>query len=336
MIDLYLQQQYAERLGVYLENFTRKKPYLWAFSHSCEKASGKKKKQVRGFIYQHKSGELNVRCHKCGYSSTLHGFIKETSPALSDELRMARFGDKSDEIPKSEPKIVEKINADLQGLISVSSLKSSSSVIRFLERRMIPRNAYKLLYVAPRFYEWAARWNSDFKKRADDQPRLVIPYFNGERVIGFTCRAFDPKANPRYIHIRIDNAVDFIYGLERVDTSKTIYVTEGQIDSLFLDNAIAVGGANYTTDFLQQYKNNCVIIPDNDWKRNSDIARQLKKAIQQGFKICFLPDYLVGKDINDLVKNGLPIDDIPTVINSHTYSGLQALLEYSLNKKFKG
>ena len=35
-----------------------------------------------------------------------------------------------------------------------------------------------------------------------------------------------------------------IFGLNRVDTSRTVYVVEGPLDSLLLDNAVAMAGAD--------------------------------------------------------------------------------------------
>ena len=38
--------------------------------------------------------------------------------------------------------------------------------------------------------------------------------------------------------------MDKIFGLNRIDKSKPIYVVEGPIDSLFLDNCVAVAGSS--------------------------------------------------------------------------------------------
>ena len=133
--------------------------------------------------------------------------------------------------------------------------------------------------------------------------------------------------------MRIDKKANFIYGLERLDMSKTIYVTEGHIDSLFLDNAIAVGGAHYDSEFIQSIKDKAVIIPDQDWKRNTQVAKQLKKVILNGFSVAFLPDTIKGKDINDQIKNGYSIEYIKEVIDKNSCKGLVAELNFSLLKR---
>ena len=52
------------------------------------------------------------------------------------------------------------------------------------------------------------------------------------------------QSDLRYITVRIDEQYPKIYGLDRVDISKPIYVVEGPIDSLFVDNCIAVAGGD--------------------------------------------------------------------------------------------
>ncbi len=344
-MDKHLEIQYVNRLGVYLSNFKQTKPRHWAFSHTCEKNEPGRKQKVRGSIYEIKDGEpFNVKCFHCGYSVKFTTLLKEISPSLYDEYRLHFYREPSLTKPEVAQKALEAVFKDrpeyfvdesLKGLIPVTSLSATNPVIRFLERRMIPKNKYNLLYVVKNFYEWASKFKEEFKNSKDDSPRLVLPYFDLHgRVLGFTARAFSPAIEPRYIHIRIDKDKDFVYGTERIDPSKTIFVTEGQIDSLFIDNCVAVGGAHYGTDFMKSIKTNCVIIPDNDWKRNPQVGKQLKKVIKEGYKICFMPDTVAGKDINDIHKAGMSLKEIREMILENTKSGLQAELEFATMRKY--
>lgn len=354
MIDKHIEITYVNRLGVYLPNFKQTKARTWAFSHSCETAKPGKRLKARGSIYEiTNNAPFNVKCFHCGYSVKFTTLLKEISPSLYDEYRLHEYREHGiEEKPLTDSltkpavadaalKAVFKDRPDyfcdesLSGLIKVNTISPSSPVIRWLERRAIPRKKYKLLYVAKNFYKWASEFNPDFKDNRDNSPRLVLPYFdNHGRVLGFTARTFSPNVEPRYIHIRIDKTVDFVYGSDRIDPSKRIYVTEGQIDSLFIDNCVAVGSANYMTDFMLSIKTNCTIIPDSDWKRNPQVAKQLLKAINEGFSVCLLPDTMKGKDINDYVKNGVHIDELKEIIDKYTFVGLKAKLEFTVNKKF--
>lgn len=103
---------------------------------------------------------------------------------------------------------------------------------------------------------------------------------------------------------------------------------------IFYFGAIAVGGASYSSDFVLGIRTNCVLIPDQDWKRNKQVGDQVKKAILNGFKVCMLPSTITGKDINDIVKAGLSLDELKKLIDNHVYTGLEAQLEFALLKKY--
>lgn len=338
MIDKYLEIQFVNRVGVYLKNFKQVKARNWAFTHSCETPSKGGKLRVRGGIYEYKPNEeFMVKCFHCGYSARFTTLLKDVAPSLYDEYKLSGYREKVEQ-PKPivlKPPSKKLADANLLGLTEVTSLSPTNPVIRFLERRKIPIKHYKLLFVAKHFYQWASRYKPDFAKIKDDSPRLVMPYYSESgRVIGFTARTFSPTVEPRYIHLRIDKDTDFVYGTERIDPGKPIYICEGNIDSLFLDNAIAVGGANYFNDYVRSIKSNCVIIPDSDWKRNKQVGLQLKKAIKDGYQVAFIPDTVKGKDINDIIKDGMSSDELKILIDNNTKSGLNALLEFALMKRY--
>jgi len=336
MIDLYVQIQYVNRLGVYLDNFKQKNSRLWTFAHSCEE---KKRGQAksRGYLYQPKENTgFNFFCHHCGESKSLFNFMKEVAPALYDEYRLENYRDNPIATITAEPEPPKVlVDASLDGLIPLKKFSPTSAVTQFIERRKIPKSKYDLLFVAKNFYAWAKAFKPDIHTPEKDEPRLVLPYFDLHgRVLGFTARTFSPSVEPRYYHLRIDRTNDFVYGTERVDPNKLIYVTEGQIDSLFLDNAVAIGGAHYSTPFMNSIKTNCAIIPDNDWKRNSQVGKQVLRAIKAGFKVCFLPDTVKGKDLNDFAKAGMTLAEIKALVDGNLFQGLTAQLEYALRKKY--
>jgi DNA primase len=171
-----------------------------------------------------------------------------------------------------------------------------------------------------------------FEKFPVDHPRLVIPYYNEDKLlIGFVCRAFKNE-QPKYIQLRIDKDSEFLYGLDKLDTMKPFIALEGQIDSMFLKNAMAVGNANYGAKFLADHKDNAIIVPDNDFRRNPSVCKQLRKAIESGFKVCMLPSTW-KKDVNDIVKSGVSSQEIEDYIFNNVKQGPSALMEFVLEKR---
>ena len=104
-----------------------------------------------------------------------------------------------------------------------------------------------------------------------------------------------------------------------MDKNKHIFVVEGPIDSLFLDNCIAVAGA----DFMKLPKEDTTIIFDNE-RRNLEIVKQIEKTVNEGYSVVLWPDDLKEKDINDMILAGKTKDEIKTIIEKNTYQGNMA------------
>ena len=73
-----------------------------------------------------------------------------------------------------------------------------------------------------------------------DEPRIVIPmYDETKNLIGFQGRALDKSPN-KYITIMIQDEAPKAYGIETIDKTSTVYITEGPFDSTFIRNSIAM------------------------------------------------------------------------------------------------
>jgi hypothetical protein len=118
-----------------------------------------------------------------------------------------------------------------------------------------------------------------------------------------------------------------IYGLDNIRKDAPVYVTEGPFDSTFIRNAIAMCGAD--ADVSKWGISNPVWIYDNE-PRNHEIVRRIENTISKGESIVIWPESIDDKDINDMVMSGL---DVQSVIESNTYSGLEAKLKFTTWKK---
>ena len=98
-------------------------------------------------------------------------------------------------------------------------------------------------------------------------------------------------------------------------------ITEGPIDSLFLDNAVALAGADADIKINHEQ---CIMIFDNE-PRNQEIINRMIKAVDKKFNLVVWPKTLKYKDINDIIISGKTSAEIQTIISNNTYSGLTAL-----------
>ena len=165
-----------------------------------------------------------------------------------------------------------------------------------------------------------------------DHPRLMIPFRNEEgEIFAYQGRAFG-KEIPKYITIKLDEDADKIYGLDRANHDKQIYVVEGPIDSMFLDNCIAVAGADFSKPLSiggrLMLNGELTIIFDNE-PRNKEICKQIEKTISQGRNVVIWPDSMKHKDINDMILAGYSKKDIQQIITENTFQTASASLRFA-------
>ena len=72
-----------------------------------------------------------------------------------------------------------------------------------------------------------------------------------------------------------------------------------------------------------------IYVYDNE-PRNREIVNRIDKTINGGYKVVIWPTSIVEKDINDMVLGG---HNIMSVLESNTYSGLQAKVKFNNWKK---
>lgn len=339
MSTMFIDQKYTNILSARLAKFKQIKPQVYKFQHSCEDPSHPKQ---RGYIFPAGDG-LNVYCHHCGMSHKLGKFIQLTDPNLYQEYNLETF--------KNRCAPTEKINIvfesqdlpdkgnELQTLDSdikwVSELSPTHPAREYVSKRMIPEKFFNKIGIVRDFNKFAAKYEDSFKEKTKVYPRLIFPFYDKDnKVYRYSCRAFGNE-KPKYIKLIVDPSAAGIYGLWRIDEEKDIFVVEGQIDSLFLDNAIAVGSADYSSKYIQEHRDKLIIVPDSDYKRNPQVYQSLVRAVESGLRVALLPESIPWKDINDcVVKGNINSRDLQDILRNNISSGLSAKLELSYRKRF--
>lgn len=289
----------------------------------------------RAWAFEHQNS-MFIKCFNCDYSNSFQFFLKNEFPHFYPDYLKEKF-----DTPKRTLK--KKSNVDVfaneyaeLGLQKVNELPSTHKAVIFLRNRCITPEMSKTFYYTDNFSKWV---NENIEVdgigfEAKTDRRIVIPFFSKhKKIFAVQGRSID-NADPKYITFKMDKGADKIFGLDRVDFSKPIYVVEGPLDALFLDNAVAVGGALGELKNLMKYttKENIIVVPDND-KRNKQTDKFILNAIQEGFKVVIWPKVTPFKDINEGIEKGLTTEDIFSIIKESTYAGLLATTKYRLRGK---
>jgi len=337
---LYIDAKYVGQISYKLRNFKKKNDYYWNFSCPICGDSQKNVLKARGYVFKHDQ-RLVYKCHNCGFSSNIGNLIKHLDPILYNEYVMERYKENSskhnDHVKLEETSI--QINPDpilydsiLDNLQRIDKLDLEHPAKQYVVNRKIPADKWDLLYFASKFKTWSNSIKYQFTNTENDTPRLVIPFFNEHgKCFMYQGRAFG-KEQPKYITIRLDEKEEKIFGVDRLDYSKRIYVVEGPIDSIFVPNSIAIGGAGFDTPFTQGIKTNATLIMDNE-PRSKEICKFIEKLINEDYSVCLWPDTVEEKDVNEMIMVGKTINQIMETINTNTFQGMEAKLKFTQWRK---
>ena len=324
----YIDTKYISLISHRLRNYTKKGDFLWNFSCPYCGDSQKNRKKARGFIYRVKN-DLFYKCHNCSHGTTVSKLVEYVDPNLHQEYVMERYKEGSNgtpykgayKTPEPDFEFKKPVFKTFDGLKKFSELDENHPAVKFLLDRMLPRGSWNDIYFCPKFFEFTNRYvPNKFPSLMGDHPRMVIPFRTKDgNIFAFQGRAFG-KEPQKYITIILDKDHPKIFGYDRVDTSRSFYVVEGPIDSLFIENCVAVAQSDLR---LPQYKDKAVLVPDNE-PRNRQVCKQIEQCIQDGYSVVLWPQGTEEKDINDMILSGKTSREIQDIIHSNTHKGLQA------------
>jgi len=331
----YIDLKFINDLSGRLSQFKKKTDYLFNFRCPHCGDSQKSKTKARAYLYRIKN-DMFFKCHNCGQGQNLANFIKFVDPKLYESYLLERYKKSAPATPKPKfdfkpTKFTDQTPID--DLKSIKDLPEDHPARLYCDNRKIPEKYFDKLFLSDKFMTLVNKVKPNTYKITKDHPRLIIPFYDTTgKVFAFQGRAFG-KEQPKYLTIKLDENRQKVYGLDKVNFQKPIYITEGPIDSLFIDNCLAAGGADL---FLKNKvpNENITYIFDNE-PRNKEIVKRMYKVIEKDFNVVIWPDEIQLKDVNDMIMSGLTKFELQDIISNNTYSKLSALTKLNYWKKIK-
>ena len=319
-----VDSKYIGLVSSRLQKFKKVKNNLYNFRCPICGDSQKNKNKTRGYFYQVKNN-TNFKCHNCGASMSLNNFLKKLDSTLYKQYTLEKFkeGHTGKNFVVETPKF-EFTKPTFKKSINLPKASSDPRAKEYLINRKIDPDKF---YFADKFMEWTNSQKQTFDTITRDESRIVIPmYDENKNLIGFQGRALG-KSFTKYITVMLDEEAPKVYGLDTIDKTSPVYITEGPFDSTFIRNSIAMCGAD--VDISGWGIGNAVYVYDNE-PRNREIVQRIRKTIDNGYSIIIWPSNVQQKDINDMILAG---HDIMSMLESNTYSGLEAKIKFNNWKK---
>jgi predicted RNA-binding Zn-ribbon protein involved in translation (DUF1610 family) len=334
-MSVFIDRTFLLRVSPKLQKFTVKKEDLYNFRCPLCGDSSKNKVKARGYIYR-KKNDYFYRCHNCGASTSFYNFLEKVDPGLVKEYALERYknGSGGQNLPKpdfAEAKVKPVFKKKLN-IPSISDLPDEHYAKVYVHNRKIPENRFSDLYYAEDFKSFVESLNIEKDGLKEEDPRLVIPFYDEEKnLVAFQGRSLG-ESKLRYITVKLNEENHKIFGLDNINKEEYVYVVEGPIDSLFLDNAIATADSNLTSAAKHVDKSKLVLVYDNE-PRNKELHKQMEKAIDEHYNVVIWPEMIEEKDINDMVMAGFTPDEIQDIIKKYTFINLRAKMEFINWKK---
>ena len=319
----FVDVKYINLISSRFQKFKKVKNNLYNFRCPICGDSQKNKNKARGYLYQVKNN-TNFKCHNCGINISFNNFLKQLDSVIYKQYTFEKFkqGHTGKNFVTEEPSF-EFEAPKFKPKLNLPKASENCDSKHYLESRKLNPDNY---YYTENFKEWTNSLRLTFDNTDKDEPRIIIPLFYQNNLVGFQGRALGPS-KVKYITVMLDENAPKIYGLDEIEKDKTVYVTEGPFDSTFIRNAVALCGAD--GDVSNWGIGDCVWIYDNE-PRNSEITARISRTIDRGEKVVIWPSNIKEKDINDMILSGL---NVQSVIESNVYSGLEAKLKFTTWKK---
>lgn len=326
----YIEKDYISRAGLYLDKFSWSGPDLAVCRCPFCGDSRKNTNQRRHYFIRRKTG-WSTYCHNCQSSYTFAAFLKVKFPYLYDEFIFEKYKGNAVVtqpelvIPECKPVFKQLKN---EYYTPISELDDAHFAKQYIYNRKIPKEFHDKLWFTDRFHDLAHSLGCNENKKYFNDSRIVIPALTKSgAVLHISGRALDKDSPNRYYNVVLSK-FPVIFGLWRINNNSRIYVTEGQFDSMFLPNCIAVSGT-------AMRKLNNIISPDNrrnvtivyDYQpRNKGVVSGMLACINSGYSVCIW-NSPIDKDINQEIINGNTAENIKSLIDKSTEFGLSALIK---------
>jgi hypothetical protein len=331
-MSIYIDLKFINELSSRLGQFKKKGDYLFNFRCPHCGDSKKSKTKARAYFYQVKN-DMFFKCHNCGEGQSLTNFLKFIDPKKYEQYLLERYKGSapSTPAPKFDFKPTKFNDIDhFSKFKKISELDDEHPARQYIIKRQIPIEYFDKLYFCNKFMSFVNEVKPNtFPHTKGEHPRLLIPFYGVDgKPFAFQGRAFG-KEQPKYLTIKLDENKQKVFGLDKVNLQNDIFIVEGPIDSMFIDNCLAAGGADLT---LRVPPEQVTYIFDNE-PRNKEIIKRMYDVVEKNYKIFIWPQHIQSKDVNDLITSGTSKSEIKDIISNNTYSKLSALTKLTDYKK---
>lgn len=351
----WIDPKYIGIVGMMLENFRPKGGDKWNCRCPVCGDSATDKTKARGWFLMRNQSAL-YHCFNCEATMSLASFLRMEFPEIYSDYRKeyAKELYSTGKPKKSTTEYSHKVSDKAKSLITKSSSTRLSTTVLDNYSKLTdlptdhPSNIWFDSRKLPEWYRSEAVYIDDTtliresfgmeEASKNKTSRVGLPIWNIDKsiVLGISCRDITNRAKNKYLSLRDRTYQDIplLFGLDRLELSKTIFVLEGPLDSLFLTNSCAVGnGGVYSASKHPDLLGKEVIYIFDNQPRHKQVVESMNMAIESGLNVGFWDEDIPYKDINDCILNGISSEYLQNMFLSSPKTILMRKLKFSKWRK---
>lgn len=281
----------------------------------CKEGTHKNRKRFS--IFKGYDENWIVRCLNCGYSKSFLNYLREFH---HDQYERYLFHYRTEN--REEEKKIDlghfRNDIDFRSILdyypALDRIDEMHPAVQYLKNRMMPVKVFKnfrycdsfenLCTLIDRFFPSTI----DFKFAGLNFPCIMIPINDMDGRLSYiqvrNLIASGKSRDMRYMTIKLNKMARKIWNLDSIDTNSDIFVFEGVLDAVYLDNSIAMLGSAVTD--LPSYINreNLIFVVDNEY-HTPEMQKICNDIIDAGCRLVIWSIDNRCKDLNDMIIKGM-------------------------------
>jgi len=134
-------------------------------------------------------------------------------------------------------------------------------------------------------------------KIAKMHQRVIVPFYWGEKIVGYTARIMDDYSSPKY---NTKSPPNYVFNMNRQKPDgKFVIVSEGPFDAMSVDGVAVLGNgvSDIQAEIIDSLDREVIVVADED----SAGKELIKYALEYGWTVSFPAWRETAKDINEAV-----------------------------------
>ena len=301
------------------------KPNYYQFRCNICGDSKRSKYKKRAYIVKYRDRPWVFKCHngQCQTYMRATEWLKQYFPSYHRQYVQEAFRNKDNPAHKWEPPKETKDDKEERAATKsfVPILRGKGAVFEKAKDLCRSRNIPEAVW-----HKWFVATDGPYANR------LIIPFYEDKtgRIHYYQGRALLETMDLKYLS-RKAHELESIYNYYNVDSTRPVTVLEGPIDSIFVENSVAVTGLKVNDIRLNRFPDRRYLVDYDESGREMS-----KKLLKKGRKVFVWRKFLAANAIVPSPNKKIDVNDVILMLNRTEPFSVEELDPFFTSSPFDG